>query len=86
MKHTKIEVMCRVFLNDKIHNEFQETRVVYHDKKGDFVRVMGNKRYVENGVYEQHYRAFKKAYTLDEVLNNMKEKMAKEANQKENHA
>ena len=59
-----------VFLDGVLHRELHQVRTIYADKKGEFVRVMGNKKYLTDNAFEMHIKTMR-AYTVQEVLDNI---------------
>jgi hypothetical protein len=43
---SKEKVICQVYLDGKIKKSIIEYRVVYVDKKGRYIKTMGNKEYL----------------------------------------
>lgn len=54
MKSVKTPVTCEVYLNGRLHRVNHESRVIYTDKKGNFVRDQFRKKYYLN--YNNTYR------------------------------
>lgn len=57
----KQEVNCYVFIDGQLHNKTTERRIVYTDRQGNYVNVMGNKKRIKWSdqnvpYYEQHIR------------------------------
>lgn len=69
MKNAKTPVTCEVYLNGRLHRVNYESRVIYNDRKGNFVRdQFRNKHYLNyNNTYRIDYRQIR-AVKLDNIL------------------
>lgn len=67
MKNTKRPITCNCIRDGVLTRSIVENRVVYKDKKGEYIRSMGNKYYLTNDTYEQHAYSIR-GYSAEEVL------------------
>lgn len=49
-----------IFINNVLTNTLIKNRTVYKDRTGEYVRDMGNKKYLLNDTYRTEYRSITK--------------------------
>lgn len=75
MKNPKTPVTCEVYIDGRLHRVFYESKVIYTDAKGRFVRDQDrNKHYLGNKfTYKIEWKSLP-AVKFDDVLNEIKTK------------
>jgi hypothetical protein len=63
----KRKITCNCIRDGVFSHSFTKDLTVYKDKKGEFIRSMGNKYYITNDAYEHHAHSVR-AYTFEEVI------------------